>query len=73
MAVSLSYEVIRAIADAEGVDARELETPLASVIDPDALDSIFRGGEGTFTFRYLDHTVSVDHDGTVDVVPVEDA
>jgi hypothetical protein len=39
---SLGFAVVTAVAEAKGVDPMELEPPLASVIDPDALNSLFR-------------------------------
>lgn len=41
MGSSLSQRVIERVAEAEGVDPIEID-PLYSVIDPDALDSLFR-------------------------------
>lgn len=69
---SLSNAVVQAVADADGVDETELEKPLADVIDPDALDRLFRDSTGSLSFRYLGYTVNVDHSGTVDVVAEED-
>lgn len=70
MPESLSHGVIQAIAAKEGVDPTELTAPLHRVVDPDALDRIFRNGTGTITFTYLDYDVTVDHSGRVEVAPV---
>lgn len=37
----LSDKVLEEVAEAEGVDASELEIPLFEAVDPDALDRIF--------------------------------
>jgi hypothetical protein len=68
---SLSYEIIEAIADAEGVDPLELSIPLYDAIHPEALDSLFRDTTGHLTFEYHDYLVTVDHEGTVEVASVE--
>lgn len=63
----LSQAVLAAVASAEGVDARNLSDPLYDVIDPDALDTLFRNGSGLITFDYIGYRVSVDSDATVEV------
>lgn len=68
--------VVRAVARAKGCDELTLDPPLATVIDPDALEQLFartsmlNGENITLTFRYVDHEVTITGDGTVDVVPV---
>lgn len=64
---SLTQAVVSALADERGVDETDLEKPLYEVVDPDALDSLFRKGTGRVTFEYLNHTVSVDHEGRVEI------
>lgn len=64
-----SEAVLSAVAEAEGVDERELAVPLYEVIDPDALDALFRDGEGEITFQYLDYHVTVDHTNAVELRP----
>lgn len=68
---SLSEAVVEAVADAEGVEPTELQ-PLYDVIDPDALDSLFRPqfdgrhpSRGEITFRYHGYVVHVDDAGRV--------
>jgi len=73
MDTPLSTAVVQAVAEAKGVDQTEVETPLAEVIDPEALDSLFRDGTGRVSFRYLGCSVSVEHNGTVEVVAEEDS
>lgn len=63
--ISLSEAVISAVAEAKGLDPLEVGPPLAEVIDPDALDSLFRGGVGTVTFEYAGYEVTVDDEGDV--------
>lgn len=56
-------------------DTRPLELPaLHDVIDPDALDALFRSreGDGTVVFRYAGYEVTVGSDGEVDLAPVDD-
>jgi len=64
---SVSEAVLTAVADREGVGLDELATPLYDVIDPEALDTLFRNGSGRVTFEYMDYVVTVDHRGTVRV------
>jgi len=68
----LSEAVIVAIAEKEGVDEQELDSPLFEVINPDALDSLFRNSGGRVQFEYLDYQVTVNDNGVVDVVEAED-
>jgi hypothetical protein len=65
---SLSATVVEAVAAAEHVSPSRLEPPLYRVVDPDALDALFRKGvRGTVRFEYGDHLVEVTADGTVSV------
>lgn len=60
----LSTRVIKAVADHTGMEPESLPTPLADVIDPDALDHLFRGrdteGEVRFVYGGLRVRVSSD-------------
>ena len=56
-----------AIAEREGVDAGELGIPLYEVIDPDALEVLFKDDTGQVTFEYQGYTVTVDHTGDVNL------
>jgi hypothetical protein len=67
-----SQAVVEAVADHRGVAVEELRDPLYDVVDPDALDDLFRDGTGRVAFEYLGYDVTVRHDGTVDVFPAED-
>lgn len=63
---SLSTAVIGTVADAEDEPATALTPPLASVIDPDALDSLFQvGSHGQVEFSYLGYQITVDSAGNV--------
>ena len=64
---SVSEAVLSAVADREGVGPEELGTPLYDVIDPEALDNLFRNGSGRVTFEYMNYVVTVDNRGTVRV------
>ncbi|WIV66252.1 HalOD1 output domain-containing protein [Natrialbaceae archaeon AArc-T1-2] len=70
---SVSVQVVRKVADCEGVDPAALQPPLQTVIDTDALDSLFRLGDetthadGVVEFTYKGYPVTVDSTGRVDV------
>ena len=75
---SVSFEVIAAIADAEGVDPMDIEPPeydaLYDVINPEALDALFAPredgtprGTGRVEFPFCGYQVVVTSDGEVDV------
>ena len=75
---SLSFEVIAAVADREGVDPTDIEPPtydaLYDVINPEALDSLFSPREdgtprasGRVEFPFCGYHVTVTSDGTVEV------
>ncbi|WIV67282.1 HalOD1 output domain-containing protein [Natrialbaceae archaeon AArc-T1-2] len=74
----LSFAVIDAIAEREGVDATEIEPPeyeaLYEVLNPEALDALFAPREdgtprsnGQVKFTYCGYDVVVDSDGDVTV------
>lgn len=67
---SLSESVVKAVANAEGVDPTELDTPLYAVIDGDALNSLFRDCRGKVVFRYAGYEVTVTNGGSVDLAPL---
>lgn len=81
-AASLSYEVVAAVADREGVEPTDIEPPkydaLYEVINPEALDSLFSPREngmhrasGRIEFDYCGYHVVVTSDGDVDVTELE--
>lgn len=61
-------EVVEAVADAEGVDPKELES-LYTYIDPGMLEGLIghKKGEWSFTFQYADHQVSITQDEEISV------
>lgn len=72
-----SYRVVQAVADARDSEPTALE-PLNEVIDPDALDGLFRDGTGEgphpagrVTFTFADCDVVVSPGGEVEVTPRE--
>jgi len=67
--LTLSEAVLDAVADHEGVSPEELNPPLYDVVDPDALETIFRGTTGQIRFEYHDYVVTVDHAGSVRLQP----
>jgi hypothetical protein len=71
---SASVTVVRAVAQARGVEPTELSDRLNDVLDPDALDRLFPGPpvEGTVAFPLEGCTVTVRGDATVVVSPGTD-
>ncbi len=61
--------VVQAVATVEGVEPVDLDIPLFTVIDPDALDSLFESPSDDLgvTFRYHGHEIELDSDLTVTV------
>ena len=82
---SLSEGVVEAVASEAGVDAVPAGgpgaegslAPLYSVVDPDALDSVFCGGDGAdgghgeVTFSYHGYEVTVRSEGRIELTPGE--
>jgi len=68
-----SQKIVELIADLEGVQPTELTPPLYSVIDPDALDSLFHssaddsGSEGHICFRYRGYLIRVQSNGDIEI------
>ncbi len=69
----VSETVVAAVAEYKRVDVFDLDPPLYEAIDPDALDALFREGEGDVRFDHWGCTVTVDHDGVVTVTNGEDS
>ena len=69
---AVTEAVVAAVADAEGVSPLELD-PLASAIDPDALNALYRDGRRgvAIEFAYQGYEVDVSGDGRVSVTPLE--
>jgi len=77
---SISLTVIRAVADAKGVDPVDMDARLNDYVEPDALDRLFASGsgqphwDGRVSFTMADCRVEISGSGTVVVTPVrEDA
>lgn len=70
---SVTECVLAAIEDARGIEPLEFEQPLFEVIDPDALDALFRhdGSDVSVEFSYLGYDVHVSSDGHVTVTGSE--
>lgn len=73
-----SQAVVHAVAEAEGVAATELGppeyAPLHDVIDPEALDALFRRKQdgrqrttGSVSFTYCEYLITVEASGSVSV------
>lgn len=67
---SPSDTILRKVAAVKETEPTELDSPLYDVIDPDALNTLFAGrngssGDGRVSFRYNDCEVSVESDGEV--------
>lgn len=70
---SVSLTVVEKIADREGTDPAELHPPLHTVIDTDALDTLFQStpsaarADGTIEFQYKGYQVRIDGSGEVQI------
>lgn len=68
-----SVDVVLALAEAEDVDPVEIEPPLYTVVDPAALDSLFRDEQGAsaenveVTFEYAGREIRIGASGDVTV------
>ncbi|QLK25269.1 hypothetical protein HYG81_14380 [Natrinema zhouii] len=82
VAQSVSFDVITAVAEREGVDPVNLEPPeyeaLYNAINPEALDSLFETREngkqrttGRVEFPFCGYQVTVTSDGEVEVADLE--
>lgn len=68
---SMTWAVIEAVAIADNIEPEGLEPSLYEVIDPDALNALFRGTKGEVTFEYAGYLVTVDNQSCVDLDPIE--
>ena len=75
---SLSFAVIEAVAEREGIDPVDLTPPayepLYAVVDPEALDALFLArtngtvrSPGSISFEFCDYDVTVTSEGDVTV------
>lgn len=65
----VSTNVLEAIAQVEETDPVDIPCPLYEVIDPDALDTLYRTGGSAVVveFTYCGYSVTVQRDGEVSV------
>lgn len=68
---SATEAVIMEVAERNETPPEELNPPLYDVIDPEALESIFRGETGEVSFEYHGYVVTVDHEGSVRLKPAK--
>ena len=72
--VAVSLKVVEKVASREGTDPVELQPPLHTVIDSEALDALFRSTrsrsrtKGTIEFQYQGYTIRIDSSGEVEIV-----
>lgn len=66
-ATSIDHRILEAVAEREGTSPVEFDTPLWDVVDPDALEALFRSEDaaGRVSFTYLGHRVHVYSDGRI--------
>lgn len=69
--LSTSETVLHEVARHKGVPPEELNPPLYDAIDPEALNTIFRGDTGLISFEYHGYVVTVGHSGNVNLEPTE--
>jgi len=71
-----SYQVVKTVAQKEGVSPTQLSPPLFNAIDPEALDAVFQASSNTdsvvIEFPYLEYQVRVETGPTVSVTIQED-
>jgi hypothetical protein len=65
---SVVDEITAGVASLENTTPDKLQ-PLYEVIDPEALERLFRETRGQLTFEYLDYEVTVSHDYSVEITP----
>ena len=61
----MAESILSRIADHEGVEPETLDPPLYRVIDPEALEELFRDTTGRVAFSYHGYDVTVDDEGFV--------
>ncbi|PSP75107.1 hypothetical protein BRC81_16635 [Halobacteriales archaeon QS_1_68_20] len=66
---AVSDAVVRAVASVEDVDPLDLDVRLFDVLDPDALDRLFRNDSavGQAAFTYHGYEVTVHADGRLEL------
>lgn len=63
----VDQRILETIAERNGVSPLDFDTPLWDVVDPEALDALFRseGVSGHVEFTYLGYRVRVRSDGRI--------
>lgn len=73
----LTNKIVETVAEAEGVEPRHLDTCLYDIIEPDALNTLFRDGEdtpvteGVVSFTFNGYEVAVHSDSSIEIDPIE--
>lgn len=68
-----SLKVVEEVAARDGIDPAELQPPLHTVIDTEALDALFKStpstprANGTIKFHYRNYTIQVDSSGEIHI------
>lgn len=64
----LGIDIVSAVANVEGIDPMDLEPTLYSVVDPEALEQLYKDGSGPHVaFDYAGHEVIIQPDRTITV------
>ena len=64
----ISLRVVESLAAAREIEPLDMDPPLFDVIDPEALDRLFRSdAECRVTFEYEGHEVVVRNDGRISI------
>ena len=64
------FQIVDAVAEAEGVELATLDPPLAEVVDPDAVETLVEDSTASdleVRFEYRGHDILVDDSGRVQV------
>ena len=70
---SISVKVVEEVAAREGIDPVDLQPPLHTVVDPEALDALFEStssttrANGSIEFYYQGYKIRVDSSGEVQI------
>lgn len=64
---TLDVKIVTAVSDEKGIPMEEFDTRLNDVIDPVALESLFRGENGSVQFEFEKCLITVSADNTVSV------
>ncbi|ARS90135.1 HalOD1 output domain-containing protein [Natrarchaeobaculum aegyptiacum] len=71
---AIAVRIAQQVATLEDVDPIDLEPPLYEVVDVDALEALCGGPTshepftGSVSFDYRGYTITVDHEGSIDVL-----